>query len=82
MQLVQILGAVAILVAFVAAQFRVVDQHSWSYLVLNLVGAFVLSVAAYAEKQWGFLLLEAVWTLVSAWSLYGRLAGRGSTLPA
>jgi hypothetical protein len=36
---------------------------------LNFVGAFVLSLAAYFEEQWGFLLLEGVWTLVSAWGL-------------
>jgi hypothetical protein len=56
-----------------------VDPHRAAYLVLNLAGAFVLSVAAYFEEQWGFLLLEGVWTLVSAWGLI-RLA-RGEVKP-
>ena len=74
-QVVQIAGALLILVAYVLAQRRVLDQHSYPYLVLNLVGAAVLTVDAYREAQWGFLLLEGVWTLVTAWSLLGRARG-------
>jgi hypothetical protein len=39
------------------------------YLMLNLAGSIVLTVLAWHEQQWGFLLLEAVWALVSAWGL-------------
>jgi hypothetical protein len=81
-QIVQILGAVAILVAFPAQRFGLTGQRSWSFLGLNLAGSVVLAVAAYAEEQWGFLLLEVVWALVSAWGLWARTAGRGDTLPA
>ena len=80
MQLVQIVGALAILAAFAAAQFGWLDQRSWAYLVLNAAGALVLTVVAYEEEQWGFLLLESVWTLVSAWGIYQLAAGRGSTV--
>jgi hypothetical protein len=73
---VQIAGAVAILVAYALGQFRVVDIRSYVYLVLNLVGALVLAVIAYVEHLWGFLLLEAVWTAVSAWGLAARLAAK------
>jgi hypothetical protein len=71
--LVQIVGALAILTGFALAQWGVLDQRSRSYLVLNLVGAGVLAVDAYHEAQWGFFLLEGVWTLISAWGLL-RLA--------
>jgi hypothetical protein len=80
MQLVQIVGALAILAAFAAAQFGWLDQRSWTYLVLNAVGAAVLTVVAYEEEQWGFLLLEGVWTLVSAWGIYQLASGRSSTV--
>lgn len=73
MQAAQVLGAIAILAAFAAAQFGLMGQRSWPYLILNAAGALVLTVVAYEEEQWGFLLLEAVWTIVSAWGLY-RLA--------
>ena len=55
------------------AQFRVLDQHSYWYLWPNLIGAGALTVLAWHERQWGFFILEAVWTAVTAWSLLGRL---------
>ena len=46
------------------------------YLLLNLLGSAVLAVDAWIEEQWGFLLLEAVWAVVSAVSLAGVLTTR------
>ena len=66
-------GAVSILAAFTLGQLRLLDQHSLVYLVLNLVGSAVLAVIAFAEKRWGFLLLEGVWSIVSAVSLVAVL---------
>ena len=74
-QVVQVGGALLILIAYAAAQFSWLDARSRTYLVLNLVGAAVLAVLAYYEEQWGFLLLEAVWALVSLWGLIQALRG-------
>ena len=68
-QLVQVAGALLILVAFAAAQFGAMDPHSRVYLVLNLLGSLILAVLAWEERQWGFLLLETVWAAVSLWGL-------------
>ena len=74
-QPVQIAGAIAVLVAFVLAQAGGLPLRSVLYLVLNLVGSAVLAVDAAFERQWGFVLLEGVWAIVSAWSLVtGRRA--------
>jgi hypothetical protein len=72
-QLVQVGGAVLILVAFAASQFGAMDPHSRAYLVLNFLGSLILAVLAWREHQWGFLLLETVWAAVSLWGLCATL---------
>ena len=76
-QVLQVSGALMIVAAYMAAQFRVLDQHSYPYLLLNLIGSALLGILAYLAVQWGFVLLEAVWAIVSAWGLLQRM--RGST---
>lgn len=77
-QVVQIVGALLILAAFAATQFGRMDPHSRSYLVLNLVGSGILAGLAWKERQWGFLLLEFVWALVSLWGLVKVLRFEGA----
>ncbi|MET0559891.1 MAG: hypothetical protein ABW065_14695 [Solirubrobacterales bacterium] len=43
------------------------------YLALNLIGSAILAVLALVESQWGFLLLEGVWSVVSAIGLVAAL---------
>jgi hypothetical protein len=78
-QLVQVVGALFILIAYSAAQFGAMSQHSRVYLLLNLVGSLILGVLALVESLWGFLLLESFWAVVSAWGLIQVL--RGPTVP-
>jgi len=78
-QLVQIVGAILILVAFAGAQFGRLDQRSVAYLTLNLIGSLILAVLAAIESQLGFLLLEGVWSLVSLWSLVSELRTKPAT---
>jgi protein-S-isoprenylcysteine O-methyltransferase Ste14 len=77
-QIVQVVGALFVLAGFTAAQVGVMDTQSRAYLMLNLVGSIVLTVLAAVERQYGFLLLEAVWALVSAWGLWRLAPGRGA----
>ena len=49
-QLVQVVGAVLILIAYASAQFGAMSQHSRTYLLLNLVGSFILAILALVES--------------------------------
>ena len=61
-----------ILIAYGAAQAGRWSTDSLIYLILNLIGSAVLAVLAAASKNWGFLLLEGVWAIVTATSLLNR----------
>ena len=76
---VQILGSLLILAAFVAALAHRLEQSGWTYLGLNAVGSSALAVEALISSEWGFLLLEGVWALVSIYSLARKGLPRRST---
>ncbi len=75
-QLVSLLGALTILAAYAGNQFAWLRTTSLGYVVANAVGAAILAVVAAVEDQWGFLLLEGVWAIVSVIALLRILAGR------
>jgi len=68
-QVIQVVGAVLILIAFTAVQLERMRPDSRLYLALNLAGSAILAVLALLGSQWGFVLLESVWAVVSAWGL-------------
>lgn len=74
--ILQIVGAIMILGAFALAQFRILNQQSYPYLFLNVIGSGILAGLAAVGQQWGFLLLEGGWALVSLWGIIARLRGR------
>jgi hypothetical protein len=80
-QLVQISGSLLILAAFAASQAGRLRIDSQLYLSLNFVGSTILAVLAWMEQQWGFLLLEGVWAIVSLFSLVQLARGRTPTAP-
>ena len=72
-QILQLVGALLVLAGFTLAQLKRLDPQSFAYLIVNAVGAGILAALAFEERQWGFLLLEGVWTLVSVAGLVNRL---------
>lgn len=73
--LLQLAGALLILVPFAAVQLGRTSPASVLYLAFNLAGSLLLAVLALTGSQWGFLLLETVWAVVSAWGLARRARG-------
>lgn len=67
-QIISLLGAALILLAFALQQRGRWEATMPRYLWTNFAGASLLGVVAAVERQWGFLLLELVWAGVS---LYG-----------
>ena len=61
----EIAGALTVLIAFAAAQAGRLQQRTPSYQLLNLLGSGVLAVIAAVESSWGFLLLEGSWAVIS-----------------
>lgn len=78
-QIPQVAGAILILTAFVAAQRGALSQHTRAYLLLNAIGAGILTGVAFHERDWGFFMLEVVWTAVSVWGLVQLARGRPPT---
>ena len=78
-QIVQVGGALLILAAFILAQVGRLETGSVPYLVLNLVGSSVLAIDAWLGAEWGFLLLEGVWAIVSAIGLARALSRAPAT---
>jgi hypothetical protein len=72
---VQIVGSLLILGGFVAALLGRLDQSSYPYLAANAVGSAILTATAVPGLEWGFILLEGVWALVSIYSIARKLIG-------
>ena len=76
LQVISVLGALAILGAYVANLFGWLGPANLSYSLANLIGSGILTIIAVVDQQLGFILLEGVWALVSLWGVIQVLRGR------
>jgi hypothetical protein len=64
------IGVTILLVAFFLNLIGKIESESLVYLTMNFVGAGIACLASILLKYVPFIILEASWTLVSAFGLY------------
>jgi len=77
-QLIQIVGAVLNMGAFALLHFEIAPSSALRYLIPNWLGSVLLVISAYVDRQWGFLMLESAWVVVTGFAIAGRMSGRKS----
>jgi hypothetical protein len=69
-QLVSLAGAALVLIAFAGSSFGKITPNGRAYNAFNFFGSSALFASAVAAGQWGFLILNGVWALVSLRALF------------
>lgn len=64
-QVVQMVGAFLILIPFAAVQLKRLQVTTVAYQLLNLLGSSALTFVAVTQRQYGFILLEGIWAIMS-----------------
>jgi hypothetical protein len=72
-QAIQIVAGIVVVTAFAGLQLKLLDPFRFPYLVMNFAGTGVLAAVAVSLEQFGFVLTNGVWSLVSLLGLL-RLA--------
>ena len=75
-QLMNILGAVLVLIGFGALQMGKLDRRDKRFNLLNLVGSLLLGAVAVHDRRWGFIGLEFIWAAFSVPPLFQKRAER------
>lgn len=61
LQVMSVVGALMVLVAYGLIQSGVWRELDAGYLVLNIAGSLLLGIVAIADQRMGFILLEFAW---------------------
>ena len=74
-QIISLLGSIQILAAYIGVQSGRLETRQRLYSLLNFLGSAILTYVGIVENNYGFILLEGVWALVSLWALFRPRAG-------
>ena len=73
-----VIGVFLLLAAYFLTMVKVLKMNTVLYYVLNILGAGFAGYSSYLIEFWPFVVLEAVWVVVSFVPLI-RLLIRGNT---
>lgn len=68
--LIATIGVSILLVAFFLQSMKLIKTESWSYGLLNLVGAGIAGYASWMISFIPFVVLESVWSAVALFGLF------------
>ena len=80
-QFISVAGAAMVLGAYFAYQRGVMGRESRWYNLLNFAGAALLTWVAVVGRQWGFVVLEGTWSLLSLYPLVRARPSGGAPPP-
>jgi hypothetical protein len=75
-QAASLLGAALILAAYAAHQSGRMGPESLAYHIVNAVGGAILFGVAVDSSQFGFIVLEGAWTVISLYAIARSLKRR------
>ena len=74
-QIISVVGAVLLLTAYAGLQAGRLSREDRAFDLMNFVGASLLTWTAVVERQYGFILVEGMWALLSLPPLLGFKKG-------
>lgn len=66
-------GVSGILGAYFLNLFNMIDQNSYTYILINLIGATLACISSVMIESIPFTILEGVWALVSMVALVKKI---------
>ena len=69
-QVISFIGALLILSAYTALQLNRLEAETVTFQILNLFGGTFLCITAIVLRQYGFILVEGLWAVLSAIGLW------------
>ena len=76
-KIIEYAGAFWVMTAFLLLQFKIIPREHRLFNLLNFLGGFALEVVAIYWLHWGWIVLEAIFSVVSLyWLIRGGAASR------
>ena len=64
-QFLSLIGAALVLTAYFGSQSKKISEVSLFYYALNFFGSGILAVLSWRMKQYGFVLINGAWVLIT-----------------